>query len=157
MPITNLSQRTVALLIREGEVLLGYKKTGFGKGNYLGIGGKVEKGESVQQAAERELNEETEISRPAFTKVADLTFLFPEKPSWSQQVHVFSCKDWVGNPKETEEIKPKWFHFDDLPLTHMWDDAKFWLPAILSGHQMDGEFIFNNDLKVIEVKLEEWK
>ena len=37
-----LNQRTLLFLIRGDEVLLGEKKSGFGKGKWLGIGGGVE-------------------------------------------------------------------------------------------------------------------
>lgn len=154
--ITNLSQRTALLLIKDTKVLLGYKKSGFGKGNYLGIGGKVEDGETNEVAAIREAREEISISNPNLKKVGNLTFLFPEKPDWSQQVHVFVANDWEGDPEESNEIKPYWFSFTELPLTKMWDDAQFWLPAILNGHKLEGKFVFNSDLKVLEVELKEF-
>ena len=47
------------------EVLLGYKKVGFGQGKLTGIGGKVESNEPVIDAAVRELAEEA-IERYTF-------------------------------------------------------------------------------------------
>ena len=41
------------------KVLLGYKKRGFGAGRWNGFGGKVETGETLEQAARRELKEES--------------------------------------------------------------------------------------------------
>eukprot|EP00056_Hartaetosiga_gracilis_P017259 m.6783 g.6783 ORF g.6783 m.6783 type:complete len:151 (-) comp5533_c0_seq1:454-906(-) len=38
-------------------ILLGMKKRGFGKGKFNGFGGKLEKGETVEEAAVRELQE----------------------------------------------------------------------------------------------------
>lgn len=151
----NLSQRTLTFLIRNNEVLLGYKKTGFGSGNYLGIGGKVEENETLEAAAIREVKEEVRVEDLKLEKVGDLTFLFPEKPTWSQQVHIYISKEWKNIPQETDEIKPEWVHFTELPLNKMWDDAQFWLPAILNGHCLKGVFTFNNDLKVTKLKLNE--
>lgn len=153
--MTDLSQRTVTFLIKESQVLLGYKKTGFGKGNYLGIGGKVEQGETIEEAASREVKEEINVTHLELRKVADLQFLFPEKPSWSQHVHVYLTNTWKNQPQETEEIRPEWFPQNNLPFTQMWDDAKFWLPAVLSGNSLQGIFIFNTELKVIRVELSE--
>jgi 8-oxo-dGTP pyrophosphatase MutT (NUDIX family) len=45
--------------VTDGEVLLGMKKRGFGVGKFNGFGGKVESGESVPDAAVRELREES--------------------------------------------------------------------------------------------------
>lgn len=153
--MSTISQRTVVFLVKDSQVLLGFKKTGFGKGNYLGIGGKVEKAETHEQAAQREVEEEIQVTDVSLTKVGDFTFLFPDKPSWNQQVHAYLCNSWQSEPVETSEMKPVWFKSDTLPLTNMWDDAQFWLPAILNGHSLKGEFVFDENLKVIRTKLEE--
>jgi 8-oxo-dGTP diphosphatase len=145
-----LSYRTLAFLVKGDKVLLGYKKTGFGKGNYLGIGGKIEDGESEEVAVTREIVEEICVSEPKLKKVAELTFLFPEKPTWDQHAYVFLCSKWEGEPTETDEIKPEWRNKEDLPFAEMWDDARFWLPSILRGETLKGTFVFNSDLKVKE-------
>ena len=41
------------------EVLLGYKKAGFGAGRWVGLGGHVEDGEDLVDAAVREVAEES--------------------------------------------------------------------------------------------------
>ena len=151
----NISQRTVTFLIDKNKVLLGYKKTGFGSGNYLGIGGKVEDGEDNEEAALREVKEEIKVDCLKLDKVGELIFLFPENPTWTQQVHVYICKEWENIPQETDEIKPLWVSFSEIPLSQMWDDAQFWLPAILNGHSMKGSFTFHENLKVISLKLSE--
>ena len=46
---------TLVFLRKEGEVLLGYKKHGFGSGKWNGFGGKVEPGESVAEGAARKV------------------------------------------------------------------------------------------------------
>ena len=44
---------TLAFLRRSGEILLGFKKRGFGAGRWNGFGGKVEPGETIEQGARR--------------------------------------------------------------------------------------------------------
>ena len=44
---------TLTLVQRENEVLLGFKKRGFGQGKWNGFGGKVEPGETIVNAAVR--------------------------------------------------------------------------------------------------------
>lgn len=151
----NLSQRTAVFLIDDKKVLLGYKKTGFGRGNFLGIGGKVESGETNEIAAVREAKEEIGVEDLKLQKVGDFTFLFPEKPTWSQQVHVYVTRKWTNTPQESAEIRPEWVGFGELPLTKMWDDAQFWLPAILNGHSLSGVFTFNSELKVAKLEMRE--
>ena len=43
------------------EVMLGMKKRGFGQGKYNGFGGKLEPNETVEEAAVRELEEESGV------------------------------------------------------------------------------------------------
>ena len=65
------------------EVLLGYKKFGFGQGKYGGFGGKIEPSEGIAEAALRELSEEAGVTVPKdapFEQVATLDFYFPHKP-----------------------------------------------------------------------------
>jgi len=137
------------------EILLGYKKVGFGQGKYAGFGGKVEAGETIPQAALRELGEEAGITLPPemISAAAVLAFHFPHKPSWEQRVHVFTVKHWDGIPVESQEMRPEWFTIKDIPYDQMWDDGRYWLPKILTGERFRGNFIFEPDnTTVAEVK-----
>lgn len=99
-----LKPRTVIFLIKDNKVLLGYKKTGFGKGNYIGIGGKVEKGETVEEGAIRELEEEVQVTvlPNNLNKVAIVKFYFPhiKDESWNQEVHAYLVSEWNGEPQK---------------------------------------------------------
>ncbi len=53
---------TLVLIVKDGNVLLGMKKRGFGEGNWNGFGGKVQEGETIPQAARRELLEEAGVA-----------------------------------------------------------------------------------------------
>lgn len=145
-----LRPRTLTFLLRNSEVLLGLKKKGFGKNYLLGIGGKVENGEEIEDAAKREVAEEINVILSEMHKVGVLNFYFPhiEDESWNQQVHVFTTTIWEGEPQESEEIKPQWFNLKDIPYAKMWDDAHYWLPQIFIGQSIEGEFVFNKELKV---------
>jgi 8-oxo-dGTP diphosphatase len=69
---------------RGPEVLLGLKKTGFGAGKWVGLGGHIEEGEKPEAAAVREVQEESSLVVPAdsLQHMASITFLFPARPSW---------------------------------------------------------------------------
>ena len=150
----DLKPRTVIFLIKGNKVLLGFKKIGFGKNYYIGIGGKVEDGETIESAAIREINEEIHVSITPnnLIKTAILRFYFPHiaDESWNQEVHAYLVKNWEENPSSSNEIEPTWFDNDELPVNKMWDDAQYWIPKILKGEKVYEEYLFNDDLAVID-------
>ncbi len=135
------------------QVLLGYKKIGFGQGKYTGFGGKVEPGETVAEAALRELTEETGVTVPSpetLNYAAILEFRFPHKPDWEQRVFVFLSHHWESTPTESDEMIPRWFPVEEIPYNQMWDDGYHWLPKILSGEKFRGWFTFRDDNATVE-------
>ena len=137
-----MKQSTLCLLIRDGKILLAMKKRGFGVGKWNGVGGKVEKGEEIIDAVVRETKEEIGVLALNPEKVGVMHFVFPYKPEWDQDVHLFLVKDWQGEPEESEEMIPQWFSFSEIPYEKMWDDDKFWLPRVLRGEKLEADFIF---------------
>lgn len=67
-----VKEMTVGFLLRGDEVLLGYKKRGFGVGKYSGIGGKLEKGETLDQCMIRETLEEIKVNIRRLEKVGSI-------------------------------------------------------------------------------------
>jgi 8-oxo-dGTP diphosphatase len=151
-PDLGMPQVCVCYLMRRrpdgrDEVLLGRKKKGLGLGKYVAPGGKVEPGEEIPEAMAREVLEEVGLA----VAVGDLaprgvlTYLFPHRPTWSQQSSVFVTRTWSGHERESDELAPEWFAVDELPLHSMWDDAKHWLPAALAGERVEATFSFGPD------------
>jgi 8-oxo-dGTP diphosphatase len=140
-------------------VLLGFKKQGFGAGKWGGLGGKIVKGETILEAAARELREESglTVDEQALELRARLTFVFPAKPAWNQLVYVFVVTSWTGKPTESAEITPAWFAVRDIPYPAMWEDGIHWLPAILAGKRLQGYFTFKDDNESVDTAfIEDW-
>lgn len=133
-------------------VLLGLKKKGFGEGKYVGFGGKIEAGESIPQAACRELEEESglQASLQHLEACGSLTFFFPYKPEWEHQVHLFTVRQWQGEPRACAEIQPAWFRLDEIPYEEMWDDSRYWLPPLLAGAAVRASFTYAADNQTVE-------
>ncbi|WP_104192289.1 8-oxo-dGTP diphosphatase [Cryobacterium sp. Y82] len=133
------------------QVLLGRKKKGLGVGNIVGLGGKLEIGETAVDAAVREIEEESGlvVSASALTELGFLTYLFPHREEWSQESTVFVCDEWAGTPRESNELNPVWFDIASLPVDDMWDDARHWLPGVLAGVPVRATFTFGADLESV--------
>jgi len=154
--MTDLPEVCVCYLTRLSDsgapqVLLGRKKKGLGLGNIVGLGGKLEPGESALDAAVREVEEESGliVSADALTAMGVLTYLFPHRPAWSQRSNVFVTDRFSGTPRESDELNPVWFTIADLPVDEMWDDARHWLPGVLAGVPVEATFTFGEDLATV--------
>lgn len=130
-----------------GDVLLGRKKTGFGKGRTVGLGGKLDRGEHPRDAAIREVEEESTLRiRPENLElVGYLTYYFPGRPEWTQESWLFRTATFEGEPRETDEIEPAWWPPAEIPFDEMWPDARLVLPRALAGDFVRASFAFAND------------
>ena len=144
---------TLCLPVRDGETLLGMKKRGFGMGRWNGFGGKVEPGETIEEAAKRETFEEADIVVEAMEPVGILEFEFAGDPT-ILEVHIFRVTAFSGTPVETEEMWPKWYRNDAIPFKHMWPDDIHWFPLFFAGKTFRGRFLFGKGDAILEQHLE---
>lgn len=151
------------LILRDGDkILLAKKKRGFGKGLYNGVGGKLEKGESVLDAMIRETQEEIGVTPTVYEKYGINEFLeFVNGEETNLVFHLFIATEWDGEPTESEEMAPGWFDIDDIPYDKMFKDDRYWLPLVLEGKKVRGNFEFDKEwnslareVKVVEGELD---
>lgn len=145
---------TLVLVHQHPKVLLGMKKRGFGAGRWNGFGGKVQPGETIEQAAAREMEEEAGIKVAKLEKFGRLDFEFQGNPE-VLEMHMFKTSDYSGEPREGEEMKPQWYEASAIPLDQMWPDDKHWFPLFLAGKKFTGKFLFGKGDAVLEMKLTE--
>ncbi|KAF8752066.1 NUDIX domain [Rhizoctonia solani] len=152
--VTALKRFTNAFVLdpTENKILLGLKKRGFGIGIYNGFGGKVDVGETVADAALRELQEESHLS--ASLEPCGLLFFVGAGHAHAHHITVFRAHTWQGQPTEyvtdtTDEMRPEWFAYPSLeipstsissgnntyppfPYSAMWKDDPLWIPHLLT-------------------------
>ena len=143
---------TLCTIYKDGKLLLGMKKRGFGAGKWNGFGGKVKDGETIEESVIRETKEEAGIEIKELEKIGIIDFYF-KKAGEIIEVNLFVCKDFTGEPVETEEMRPEWFPIDALPYDSMWPDDKFWMPLLLEGKKFKGKFVFDGNTNIISHEL----
>ena len=146
---------TLCVVHTKDRILLGMKKRGFGEGRWNGFGGKVEKGESIANAAKRELQEEAGIVPHDLQRRGVLNFTFMGDSIPPLKVYVFSANSFSGEPAESDEMSPRWFSHADIPFNDMWPDDQYWLPKVLAGKNIEGTFHFKDTNTIISYDIQE--
>jgi mutator protein MutT len=137
---------TLVFLLRPGEIMLAMKKRGHGEGNWNGVGGKVEPGETIEQAMVRECQEEISVTPTTYAKVAQHVFHQPYRGEpCKNTVHTYVCTAWTGELAESEEMAPAWFSLSAIPYDRMWPDDRHWMPDMLAGKLLETCFYYDDD------------
>ncbi len=134
---------TLVFVMRDDEILLINKKTGLGKGKVNGPGGKVEPGETPEQCAVRECQEELGITVSNLEYCGEHKFQFVD--GYSIHVFVYRTREFRGIPTESREARPMWVKVDEIPYEQMWEDDHLWLPMMIRGERFRTRWIFDGD------------
>ncbi|RQG88808.1 8-oxo-dGTP diphosphatase [Natrarchaeobius halalkaliphilus] len=124
------------------EVLLIEKRRGLGQGWYNGPGGKLEADETPRECAVRETREEVDLAVDPddLERAAELTFVLDGETHTF--CHVYVTETFEGQPRESPEARPEWVAIEEVPYDRMWEDDRLWLPGVLEGRTVRGEFAF---------------
>lgn len=142
---------TEAVVRKGNKILLGRrKKQGFGQGKWLGLGGKVEEKETIEEAMIRECFEESGIEAHKYIKRGVLTFYYTNDPI--MEAHYFEISDYKNEPKHSDEMEVTWYDIAEIPYEKMWPNDRYWLPALLDDKKFEGEFYFNDDYQITSYK-----
>lgn len=147
-------QTTLLYIIKNNQILLAEKKRGFGVGLINGVGGKIEPGESIEQAMIRETQEEIGVTPINSQHLATITFQFGAGEEFTQEVtSIFVTNEYQGEIIETEEMRPSWYDIDKIPYHKMFAADKIWLPEIIKGNKFNGLVVFDLDFNVVSSQI----
>ncbi|XP_048348501.1 oxidized purine nucleoside triphosphate hydrolase [Sphaerodactylus townsendi] len=145
---------TLVMVVQPHRILLGMKKRGFGAGRWNGFGGKLQPGETIEQAARRELQEESGLTVDVLQKAGRITFEFTGDTEL-MEVHIFRADSVQGEPTESDEMRPQWFELDRVPFKEMWPDDTYWFPLLLQNKPFVGYFKFEGHDRIVDYTLDE--
>jgi 8-oxo-dGTP diphosphatase len=105
--------------MRRGRILLGRRRGSHGSGYYAAPGGHIEFGESFEQAARREVREETGLEIENLRLLSVGNYIFDREDGERHYIDVdFVCEAPDGEPATIEPEKCDgwdWYDPDDLP------------------------------------------
>ena len=131
-------------------VLLGMKRSKDGdpsSGRWNGAGGKVEPGETVREAAVRELREEFGlVANPSDLRpAASIDFFFDKEHRFRCHAFLVECRHDIKSDRRDEEMERLlWFSQGHLP-EEMWPSDHLWLPEVFRGKFIQATAVHSQD------------
>ena len=129
---THLPVQGVGVLVFDAaRILLIRRKNPPYAGQWSIPGGQIKQGEKEEQAARRELFEETGIKAGTLEKV---TTIRAQIEGRDYVLHDYLALSWQGVPKAGDDaLKAQFFPLDQITSLAMWEEAK---KIVLQGHRI---------------------
>lgn len=120
-------QTTLCYLSQNGKTLMLHrvkKKNDVNHDKWIGIGGKLEHGESPEECMLREFREETALELTSWKYRGIVTFV---SDTWCEYMHLFSADAYTGVMKGCDEGTLEWVDTDKLTQLPIWEGDKVFL------------------------------
>ncbi|HYM65551.1 MAG TPA: 8-oxo-dGTP diphosphatase [Candidatus Sulfotelmatobacter sp.] len=145
-------QATMIYLKKDNKILFleRHKKndTVHKEGMHLALGGKVEKGESVEEGAKREVFEESGIKVNSLDLRAIIYFREWGKKGHDWIDYLFTSDDFSGEPKDGDEGNVLWVEKENIKNLNLYEGDKIFLDYLFKYNFFVAEFTYDNyDLK----------
>jgi 8-oxo-dGTP diphosphatase len=137
---------TLCYVKKDGQTLMIHrvkKQNDDHEGKWNGLGGKVERGESPEECAIREMKEETGLNVRDPELKGILTFPdFAKGHDW--YVFVYVIRDFDGELIDSPEGNLAWIPDEKLLDLNLWEGDRHFLPWIEENRFFSGKFIYRD-------------
>ena len=125
-------QSTVCYL-RKGDsylmLLRNKKQTDVNEGKWIGVGGRLEEGESPEDCVCREVEEETGLTLKNYRLRGLLTF---SSKGWEDEyIFVFTSDSFSGELKECDEGELRWIEKSEIETLNLWEGDRIFLKRLI--------------------------
>lgn len=131
--LLKMQKSTLCYLMKDGKWLMLYrnrKKNDINEGKWIGVGGKVEKGETPRQGILREIYEETNLNVDTLQYRGILYFVYEKKDA--EKIYVYTSDQFHGDLKECDEGTLEWIPETEILNLDLWDGDRIFLQKLLN-------------------------
>lgn len=89
---------------------------------WIGVGGKLEEGESPEECVLREVEEETGLTLKQYRYRGFITFV--SKQWGTEYMHLFTATEYEGEIKECDEGNLEWVPKSQIEKLNLWEGDK---------------------------------
>ena len=152
-----LESAIILVFNKKREVLFWINKYWFSKWIINWVWWKREKWETIEEAAVRELFEETwiKLNVQDIEKRVFFTTDFKDKKDWIWEVTIFSYEWFEWELKEkSDELELVWLNIDNIPFEKMYSNTKIRLTKLLKWEKYaEYNFDFDKDWKLLNYEI----
>lgn len=109
------------------------KKNDVNHGKYIGVGGKKENSETIEECAIREVKEETDLDLLDIQKRGVITFHYPHLDD--EEITIFTSFNFEGKMAECNEGKLVWVKQKDIPDLDLWEGDRIFLQKLIDHEE----------------------
>lgn len=127
-----LPETVLCYLKRDEKYLLLFrnkKENDYNEGKWIGVGGRIEKGETKDEAAIRETKEETGLNVRSLKCNGEVLFV---NDDYQEMMYVYEIEDFDGEEIICDEGDLKWIPIKDIYNYPMWEGDKEFLPLLIN-------------------------
>ena len=111
------------------------------EGQYIGIGGHMELGETKENAAKREIKEETGLDVLSLKYCGQVLFI---NDDYEEIMYIFKSNDFSGDLIECDEGTLHWVPIDKVLDLNLWEGDKLFHPKLRNNEFINMKLIYKN-------------
>lgn len=147
-----MKKTTLCYLEKDDSYLMLYrnkKEKDINKNKWIGVGGHVEKGESIEECLIREVFEETGLLLKQYKLTGKILFHIDDITEFS---YVYTSSQFEGDLKECDEGELKWVKKSEIFTLPMWEADSIFLKMMLENKYFELTLVYKEDklLKAID-------
>ena len=143
-------QKTVCCYLKKDDCYLllfrNKKSHDVNHNKWIGVGGHVEEGETIDQAVIREIKEETGLDVHRCSCAGEVEFVYD---GYHEMMYIYEITDFSGTQIVCNEGELAWIPIKDIYQYPMWEGDKVFLPLLIEHKPyFKLSLIYKNDVLV---------